>query len=480
MTRVLFPILLPLFLLSGCLVGPDFSPPDAFAEREWMDCESKRVACGDPFHTQWWSYFEDATLNQLIQLAIEQNLPLKEAAMRVLQARAELGIAIGEFFPQLQELIGSAERVKVSQNAPNTLGSDLQYWDLIFGFQIAWELDFWGRFRRGIEAGQQNLCASIADFQDVMLLLLSDVAASYIVIRTLEARVEILQRNIKLQERSLEIVEARWRAGMVTDLDVEQAKTLVFGTKARLPVIENELRQTKNALAVLLGTLPDEIDSLVPPSTKIPIAPPEIAVGIPAELLNRRPDVRRALAVAGSASAQIGLAISDLLPRISLTGFIGFETSDSSSTKTGGGGTFFDSRSLTYTFGPGFAWPILNYGRLVNNVRAKYARFYQAVLAYQNRVLFAFKEVEDGLSAFIRSHEEVEELKKSVKAADRSTEVAQTQYVEGIVDYTRVLDTDRSKLNEEENLAIARGKIALSLVATYKALGGGWEPFTLD
>lgn len=235
-----------------------------------------------------------------------------------------------------------------------------------------------------------------------MVLLISDVASVYVQIRTFEARIEILERNIKLQNRSLEISEARWRGGMVTDLDVQQATTLLFVTKARLPVVKNDLRQAKNAMAVLLGMLPDQMEALIPPSAQIPAAPPEIAVGVPAELLCRRPDVRRALHVAASQSARIGIAATDLLPRISLTGFIGFESSASThSTNSGGGGKFFDNKSLTYMFGPEFAWPILNYGRLVNNVRAEYARFYQAVLAYQNTVLTAFREAEDGLSAFI-------------------------------------------------------------------------------
>ncbi len=460
------------------MVGPNFTSPPTRIECEWMECENERIECDEPFCLSWWEYFNDPNLNDLIRCAVSQNLTLKEAGMRVLQSRAELGIAIGEFFPQLQELVGSALNVKASKNAPNTTFGDLQYWDFISGFQIAWELDFWGRFRRGIESADERLLATIANFQDVMVILLSDVAASYVSIRTLEARAEILDRNIALQKRSLEIVQARWKAGMVTDLDVEQAKTLLYDTRSRLPQIENDLRIAKNAMAVLLGIVPDQVDELIPPTYHIPVAPFKIAVSVPAELICRRPDVRRALHIAAAESAQIGIAVSDLLPRFSLTGFIGFNSSDSSSTRTGNGGKFFDNKSLTYIAGPDFAWPILNYGRLMNNVRAHYARFYQAVLAYQNQALIALSEAENGLSSFVRAHEEVGELELSVKAATRSTEVAQTQYVEGIADYTRVLETDRSKLDVEERLAIARGKIALGLITTYKALGGGWEPFT--
>lgn len=469
--------LICLLVLSSCMVGPDFQTPDTCVQQQWMECQNTHVTCNDSFAREWWNYFGDETLNCLVEIAHNQNLTLKEAGMRVLEGRALLGIAEGEFFPQLQQLTGSAQRIKGSENAPNSFGADLNFWDFISGLQVAWELDFWGRFRRGIESAEEGLFASVANLQDVLVLLLSDVATTYVNIRTLESRAEIVHNNVAIQQRSLEIVQARFNAGAVTDLDVQQAKTLLYNSRSRLPVIYNDLRQAKNAMAVLLGMLPDQMDDLIPPSTHIPIAPSSIAVGIPTELLCRRPDVRRALHTAAAQSAQIGVAVSDLLPRLSLTGFIGFESSaDTTSTQSGGGGHFFDMGSLTYTVGPAFAWPILNYGRLLNNVRAKYARFYQTVLAYQNQVLFAYKEVEDGLSSFIRAHDEVVEVEKSVKAAERATEVARRQYVEGIADYTRVLDTERSRLLEEERLAIARGRIALGLVTTYKALGGGWEP----
>ncbi len=467
--------------MTGCLVGPNFKQPDMSVQCEWMECENERIVCEAPFREAWWSYFEDPMLNCLIEMATGQNLTLKQAGMRVLEARAEMGIAVGQFFPQLQQLVGSAQRVKVSENAPNAAFIDHNYWDFISGLQVAWELDFWGRFRRGIEAADENLLATEANFQDVLLILISDVASAYVQMRTFESQVEILERNIKLQTRSLEISEARWRGGMVTDLDVQQAKTLLYLTKARLPDVTNNLRQTKNALAVLLGMLPDQMDGLITPSTYIPVAPPEIAVGIPAELICRRPDVRRAMHVAASQSAQVGIAVSELLPRISLTGFIGFEYAAATGSRvTGTEGGFFDIKSLTYSVGPQFAWPILNYGRLTNNVRAEKTRFYQALLSYENSVLRAFQEAEDGLSAFIQAHIEVADLELSVKAAERSAQIAQTQYVEGIADYTRVLQADRSQVENENFLAISRGKIALSLIQTYKSLGGGWQPFVCE
>ncbi|NGX61820.1 MAG: Toluene efflux pump outer membrane protein TtgI [Chlamydiae bacterium] len=458
---------------SGCMVGPDFCPPEVSVYDEWLPCDNPLITCNSPPPCEWWEVFEDPTLTYLLSVAKEQNLPLQAAGMRILQARAERGIAIGEFFPQLQELIGNAERIHISKNAPNTFAGDRQYWDFISGLQASWELDFWGRFRRGIESADETLLATIADYQDVLILLLSEVASTYLTIRTFEERIGIIKQNIAIQERSLEIVEARWRAGVVTELDVQQARTLVYDTRSRLPLLENDLTTVQDALAVLLGLTPDHLICYLDEPGPIPIPAKELGVGIPAELLARRPDVRSQFHKAAAQSARIGIAVSDLLPRISINGFIGLESS-TSSTKLGNGG-IFNSDSITFFYGPSFAWPILNYGRLTNRVRAERALFYQTVLDYQNSVLVAYQEAEDGLSAYIYFHEQVDELDESVKASKRAAELARTQYVEGIADYTRVLETERSKLEADEQLAIANGNIALSVVALYRALGGGWE-----
>ena len=286
---------------------------------------------------------------------------------------------------------------------------------------------------------------------------------------------KFLKQNIELQQRSYEIALARWNAGMVTELDVKQAESFLLSTRSRLPVLENELRLSKNALGVLLATTPDLVDEFFVQNAEIPDISQNLAVGIPAQLLCRRPDVKRALHIAAAQSARIGIAVSDLLPRISVNGFIGFEASTSFRKQPGANGHLFDAKSLTYFFGPSIAWPILNYGRLKNRVRVEYTRYYQAVLDYQQTVFKAYQEVEDGLSRFVQAHLEVDLLEESVKAVERAASLARTQYVEGIADYLRVLDTERSKLDEEEILIIAKGKIALSIVSVYRALGGGWE-----
>jgi len=347
-----FNLVLLATILTGCMVGPNFSSPEVPIQKQWMECTNDFITCGDSFRVAWWTYFNDPVVDQLIELAVEQNFTLKTACWRVLESRAELGFSIGEFFPQLQEAVGSATRFKVSKNAPNSRFSDLQYWDFITGLQAAWELDFWGRFRRGIESAEESYIASFANYEDILVFLLGDVATNYVTIRTIESRIEIVKKNIALQQRSLEIVEARWKAGVVTELDVQQAKNLLYDSRARLPVLENDLRVTKNALAVLLGLPPDRVDCILTKPGPIPQTPHSLSVGIPAQLLCRRPDVRRAFHVAAAQSARIGIAVSDLLPRLSIRGFIDFESSaDTRATSVGGGGNLFESKSLTYFFG---------------------------------------------------------------------------------------------------------------------------------
>ncbi|NGX58436.1 MAG: Toluene efflux pump outer membrane protein TtgI [Chlamydiae bacterium] len=473
--------LIPLFLVGCFKVGPDFHTPCAPMQYDWMECEDDKIDCCDVVIDCWWEQFHDPKLSELISIAQMQNLDLKIAAYRILGARALLGITMGEWFPQLQEVVGDATRFKLSRNMPNGFLADRNYWDFNLGLSVAWELDFWGRFRRGIESASDELYASFANYDDVLVILQADVASVYVDIRTFEERIDILERNIKLQERSLQIVEARWEAGMVTELDVQQAKTLLYSTQARLPRLQADLQIVKNALAFLLGLTPDELACVLDEPGTIPVAPESLGVGIPGELLCRRPDIRRALYQTAAQSARIGVAISDLLPRISIGGFIGFESSaDTTLTASGGGGKLLSADSFNYFLGPSFAWKVLNYGRLTNRVYFEYSRFYELLTNYKNTVLAAYQEVENGLISFVKSYEESGFLEESVTAAQRAAEVSRTQYVEGLADYTRVLETERSLVDQEEDLAITRGRIALSLIGTYKALGGGWQCKNLE
>lgn len=470
-----------LAVLSGCAVGPDLIRPQPPEMKEWIEKEDPRIKSEPADLAAWWKRLNDPVLDTLIERAYRQNLSLRIAGIRIFEARAQLGIVVGNQYPQLQQLRGDYTGYGLSENAANTIpGIDTNFTGANIGFDAAWELDFWGRFRRAVESGVWNLDASIAGYDDVLVTLVAEVARTYVVIRTLETRLAIALENVKIQERSLQIARVRFEGGDVTELDVAQARTLLGDTQASIPRLKAQLRQAKNGLAVLLGVLPGEVNPLLCGPGQIPSAPPDLEAGIPAELLRRRPDIRFAESRMAAQSSLIGVAKADLYPRFSLFGSIGLSASNATLTAAGfpGGSSLsdiWDSDSLEYYGGIGFAWDIFNYGRIKNRVRVQDARFQELVLNYKNTVLKAAQEAEDGLSAFLRSQEEVSFLRESVEGATRSVELSLTQYREGLVDYQRVLDTQRAQTQTQDLLTSTQGVVLLNLIATYKALGGGWE-----
>jgi NodT family efflux transporter outer membrane factor (OMF) lipoprotein len=470
-----------LAVLSGCAVGPDYIRPQPPEAKEWIEKEDSRIKREPADLAAWWKRFNDPVLNTLIETAFRQNLSLHIAGIRILEARAQLGIAVGNQYPQIQQLRGDYTGYGLSENTANTIsGMDTKYTAANIGFDAAWELDFWGKFRRAVESGVWNLDASIAGYDDILVTLVAEVARTYVVIRTLETRLSIALENVKLQERSLQIAKVRFEGGDVTELDVAQARTLLGDTQASIPRLKAQLRQAKNGLAVLLGLLPGEVNPLLGGPGQIPSAPPDVEAGLPAELLRRRPDIRLAEYRMAAQCALIGVAKADLYPHFRLLGSIGLRTSSAALTAAGfpGGSSLSDmgnSNSLEYYGGIGFSWDIFNYGRIKNRVRVQDARFQELVLDYKNKTLKAAQEAEDGLSAFLRSREEVSFLRESVEGATRSVELSMTQYREGLVDYQRVLDTQRAQTQTQDLLTSTRGVVLVSLIATYKALGGGWE-----
>jgi NodT family efflux transporter outer membrane factor (OMF) lipoprotein len=464
-------------LVSGCIkVGPDFVKPPAQVEEKWIEKDPK-IKSEPADHSNWWTVFNDPVLNSLVETSYQQNLTLRIAGLRIMEARAQLGIAVGRLYPQLQQASGDISGNQVSDNAPNAAASNKFFYDFQTGFDAAWELDFWGRYRRGVESADANLSASIADYDDVLVSLLAEVAATYSLIRTFQERLEFARQNVKIQTRSLQIAEARFSGGVVTELDVAQARALLRDTESQIPELETGLRQAQNALSVLLGMPPRDLQDVLGGVKPIPKAPPEVAVSIPAELLRRRPDIRRAELDAAAQSAQIGVAKADLFPAISISGSFGLESSAKGGRQSNGANfsDLFESNSFTYFFGPSVQWPILNYGRLKDNVRVQDARFQQLVVNYQNTVLRAAQEVEDAIVAFLRTQEQVKFLSASVEATKRSVDLSLIQYREGTVLYNEVLDSQQFLVQREDRLASSRGDVTRNLIAVYKALGGGWE-----
>jgi len=392
-----------------------------------------------------------------------------------MEARAQLGIATGLKYPQSQSVSGGYAYSRSSINAPplsnlpdNVLdGVDRTNGVWSASFDATWEADVWGKFRRGVEAADANLAASMLNYDAVLVTLTGDVAALYTTVRTLEERLAYARTNVVLQRQALDLANTRFKLGATSELDVQQAKGLLYNTEAFVPVLELGLERTRNTLSFLLGMPPSDLTHLLGASGKIPQAPKNAAVGIPADLLRRRPDVRAAEMIAAAQSAAIGISQADLYPSFAIAGSIGVAGSSFSDQ--------FDSGATTGFITPFFRWNIFNYGRIKNNVRVQDARFEQAVTAYQNVALAAAKEVQDGLQGFLRTREQVESLQKAVIATQRASELALVQYREGATDYTRVLNTQTSLLVQQDSLTAARGEVVSNLVATYKALGGGWQ-----
>lgn len=480
MKRFLIVLVSCVLMFCGCAVGPDYIKPSAPEQEKWLEHEDDRVKTETVSYSHWWRAFNDPVMDVLIESAYRQNLSLRIAGIRILEARAQLGIAFGNLFPQSQQLRGGYSYNSASENSANTISGDLSYADVAVGFDAAWELDFWGKFRRLVESGSANLDVSVASYDDILVTLTAEVARTYVSIRTFEKRLAIARENVNIQQRSLRIANVRFKAGEVTELDVAQATTLLKNTQALIPRLEAALRQTRNALCILLGKTPDDLDDIITGESVIPKAFAEVAVGIPADLLRRRPDIRLAESYVAAQSPLVGVAKADLFPHFKLFGSIGLRSSNGEYTRDGGlNGSrlkdVFETDSLEFFGGPSFGWDLFNYGRIKNRVRVQDARLQQTIVNYQNTVLRAAQEVENALAGFLKAQEEELFLSEAEKAAKRSVQISVLQYREGLIDYQRVIDTQRAQAAQEDILAETKGSVALNLIAIYKSLGGGWE-----
>ena len=470
-------LLILLIGLSACtMVGPDFVPPTADVSQEWVATRDSLVKTEPADYREWWKALNDPVLDSLIQVAYEQNLPLRIAGARVFEARARLGIAIGEQYPQTQQAFGSASYNRESERAPSapqqSRGVDFDYTQAGVGATAVWELDFWGKFRRAVESENASFLSSIAAYDSALVSLTADVARIYVLIRTIEDRLQIARENLVIQKESLRIARVRFQGGATSERDVQQALTLLFNTEATIPQLETFLRQAQNALCILLGMPPRHLEEMLAGSSGIPKAPTEVAVGIPADLLRRRPDIQIAELQAAAQCALIGVAKADLYPAFSLTGTFGFLSSDVGRFQLG---DITSWKSRTGSFGPSFQWNLLNYGRITNLVRVQDARFQELIFNYQDTVLRAQQEVEDGLASFLYSQVRVASLTEAATAAERSADLALTQYREGATDYTTVLTAQQALLAQQDSLAQEQGNVPQGLIAVYRALGGGWE-----
>ena len=466
--------LLPL-LLSGCglshwahngfRVGPDYCPPGAAVADNWIDVDEAQVDSSLPEFPEWWAVFEDPVLNDMVQTAYGQNPSLREMGWRVMQARARRAIAAGNLFPQSQQGFGDYERILNSENV--ALPAPLREFDAwSTGLSLSWELDVWGRFRRSIVSADADLQALIGDYDAILLSLIAEVATAYADYRTFQQRLEYARHNVEIQKGSLELTQDKADEGATGYTSVHLAKSSLESTQAGIPTLEIGLRQSANRLCTLLGIPTQDLTDMLGDGD-IPAAPSEVAVGIPIDLMRRRPDIRAAERSIAAQSEQIGIAVSDLYPHFSINGEIALESEEFSD--------LFSSASTAGSIGPSFRWNLLNYGRIINNVQLQAAGLQELIAGYQNTVLTANQEVEDAMVAFLRSQQRVRFLESSVAETKEALRLLTISFEDGAISFTGVFVMQQQLVVRQDQLASARGDVATSLIELYKALGGGWE-----
>jgi multidrug efflux system outer membrane protein len=485
--------------IFGCEVGPDYVAPKVNVSRDWAERNeaattqsTTRMSRGEPI-VQWWTTFHDPVLDELVSTAVKNNLDLKRAAVRVRETRAQRGVIRPGLYPEVNAS-GSYQHARVSKNglasafgqgssgavnaggggtnpgangSPAIPGSALGEFDLYqVGFDASWEIDIFGGQRRAIEAASADIGAAVENQRDVLTTLLGEVARNYVEFRLGQHRLQIARRNLGVQQRTVELVNERIRQGLTNELDLARAQAEVATTTAQIPGLETGVSQAGHRLNVLLGDGPMALSGELAKES-LPKAPDEVPVGLPSELLKRRADIRQAQWRIASATARVGAAVADQFPRFTINGSAGLQSLQA--------GDLVNWGSRYYSIGPGISWPVFDAGRTRNQVRVEQARVEQAVLMYRQVVLNALKDVEDALVGYRKARERMAALRESVAAEEKALRIARDLYIQGVTDFLSVLDAQRTLFAAEDALASGEGEVDTSLVALYKALGGGWE-----
>jgi NodT family efflux transporter outer membrane factor (OMF) lipoprotein len=461
--------------LSACTtLGPDYQEPQVEWLNKWQPDFYGQLDLDRADSEQdlrfWWKLLEDPVLDRLIGIAREKNIDLRIAGLRILESRALLGIAGSSLYPQVQQLGASLSAVESQTRGGDLPSDDQSFISYQGGFNLGWELDFWGRFQRGIESADANFFNSIANQQNVQILLSSQIAQLYYVYRVTEQRIVIARENARLQKRSFEITEQTYASGQESELDLQQAKSQYLGTLATIPSLQIALIQTRNALAALLARPPGPIPELTPGNKVLPTISLVLLKDIPASLLMRRPDIRAAAWQVAAQSAQIGIAEADFYPSVSLLGSIDWSGASEDSIPDSG----------VLSVGPGVTWNLFDHGKIANNVRLQDARLQQLIEQYQNSVLSAAREIDDAAIGVVQSLEQSRILTQAVVATERALTLANKRYREGYSDFQRVLDAQRALFVQTEREVINQGNHISSAINLYKALGGGWLDTTIE
>ncbi|MDX1837202.1 transporter [Legionella taurinensis] len=456
--------------LSACMVGPDYKEPAKNVAPYWLQ-KNPAVKVAPINNADWWKVFHDPTLTHLIHCGYHNNLSLQIAGVRVLQARAKLAQSVGELYPQQQVLNGSYTHVRTGGGELQGILPD-KFDTASVGLSASWEIDFWGKYRRAIRANDAAFLASLAAYDNALVSLTADIANAYISIRTLQQQIKTTQFNIHLQKVSLDIATSRYRGGQTSLLDVQQAETELAETQSSLPDLVSQLQRQKDALAVLLGLVPTQVDDLLKKGSGIPRANASVAIGIPKEALARRPDIYQARMEAVAQSESIGAVKANLYPALTLSGSFSYSANSIGQASIS---NLFDPANRSVIAGPSVVWPLLNYGQITNAVREQDAVFQQSLLNYLNLVLKAQQEVQDNITQYIEARKTTALLGSANTSATKTTRLALIRYREGEANYTAVLNAEQQQLRIQKSLINAEGEIAKSLVALYRALGGGWQ-----
>jgi outer membrane protein, multidrug efflux system len=450
---------------GGCAaVGPDYVPPENQLPVRWHNPLQGGLAEGaadaDAL-SHWWRTLNDPVLSRLMEEAVTGNLDLKEARARVREARAKRGIEDAGLFPY----VDASGKMTRSQGSEET-GAGTRRTLYAAGFDAGWEVDIFGGIRRSVEAADADLQASQASLRDVLVTLTAEVGRNYVEMRAYQTRLAVARANLKSQEETYQLTQWRFQAGLSDALSVEQARYNLENTRSQVPTLRSGLEASLNRITVLLGKDPGQLHEELAQARPIPVTPTEVAVGIPADCIRRRPDIRKAERDLAAQTARIGVATAERYPRFSLLGSIGLEALSL--------GGFASSDGLTYSIGPTFSWPLFKAGAIRQNIQVQTALQEQAFARYESAVLTALEEVENSLRAYAEEQKRRVALQQASASAQQAAKLAQNKYEAGIIDFNEVLDAQRSQLSFEDQLAQSEGTVTTNLIALYKALGGGW------
>lgn len=460
-----------LLIITGCAtVGPDYVRPDTSMSTIWHSQLKGGLATDetDPKSlAAWWSTLNDPELSSLVERAVADNLDLKKAGARVRESRARRRLANADLFPTL-DATGNANRRRSSEDTGGGMTAELYS----VGFDAGWELDIFGGVRRSVEASQADLEASREDMRDVLVSLLAEVALNYVEARTLQQRLAVVEANLAVQNETYQLTLWRHQAGLSDELAVKQALYNLESTRSQMPTLRTGLEEAMNRIAVLLGEQPGKVHEELKSPAPIPAVPPKVAVGIPADAMRRRPDVRRAERNLAAQTARIGVAAADLYPKFKLSGAIGLEALTA--------GSLFSAGKNTNSIGAGITLPIFHGGAIRQNIEVQSALQEQYLIAYETAVLTALEEVENAIVAYAEEQQRRQSLSEAMTAAHKAAELAQYKYQSGLSDFGSVLDAQRSLLSFQDQMAQSSGTVTSNLVRLYKALGGGWSSLAQD